>query len=393
MAAHILHQINRRIQRLRKRKRNVFASNFKRKALIAYLTEPFTSGLTFSHTNLRECLAAAEILSEFGFMIDVVDHYVSGGIDYSEYEVVYGMGAALELSFYSDCPNIKCRIFYATGCSPIYSSIATTLKVRDFYGRSKVFLLDSSRLVQQTQMAQVFLSDKVIVLGNDFVLDTYIRFDLERKERYCRLDAFFNDCYDIDLQGKVFESARRHFLWLGSGGLLHKGLDILLDIFVQNPNIHLHVCGAPTRERGFAKYFDTHLFHSANITNHGFVRMDSGEFRSIMDVCGYVLSPSLSEGGAPAVLNAMANGGLLPILTRESGLDIGEYGWQIEGQNLLEFSKVIEAASVIDPAILRNAATDTKAWARKRYSYELYKKSLRNILKDLLQSKGVDIAK
>lgn len=379
-------RVRMRLQRYRQRKRNVFKSNYRRRVLISYLTTPFTTGISYAHSNLRECYTVAEIFHDLGYCVDVVDYETNRKIDYSKYEIIYGMGPVLERSFYSQEGSGQCRIFYATGCNPIYSGIVSALKVRDFYVRHRRLLMGSGRFSKETQIAQTLLSDAVIVLGNEFVLDTYTRYDPTGGERYYRLNAFFNDCYDIDLEQKDFGTAKKHFLWFGSGGLLHKGLDVLLEIFADRSDLFLHICGAPARETGFFRYYDDLLSRSRNIVNHGFVRMDSVGFKTLMNTCGYVVFPSVSEGGAAALLNVMANGGLVPIITKSSGLDVEGYGWVIDDQNLDMFNSAISQAISVENQTLKEKAIKIKTHVRREYTLETYKNSLRKILQQVLEN-------
>jgi glycosyltransferase involved in cell wall biosynthesis len=367
-------------------KNNVFKSHYDKKVLISYITKPFAIGMSYEHSNLLECYTAAEIFHNLGFCVDVVEHSINRKIDYSQYEIIYGMGPALERSFYSQEGTGPYRIFYATGCNPIYSDVVTTLRARDFYEKHKRLLMKSVRIVLQSQHAQILLADTVIVLGNEFVLNTYKNYDPDGVERYTRLNAFYNDVYDINLENKDYSNAKRHYLWFGSGGLLHKGLDILLDIFSQRNDVYLHICGAFMQERGFLDYYKRLFSNSNNIINHGFVKMESEDFKILMDTCGYVLSPSVSEGGAVALLNTMANGGLVPIITKSSGLDMEDYGWVIEKHDINMFNNAIDQAVLLDNKKLKEKAIRVKAYVRHNYIYENYKQNLYMMIQNKLKT-------
>lgn len=364
-------------------KHNVFKTDYQKKVLISYLTDPFIRKNDLSHTNLLECYTAAEIFNELGFGVDAVDYFADKKIDYSQYEVIYGMGQILEKSFYFDRHPLK-RIFYATGCNPVYSNIETLLRVRDFFERHGKCLLNSSRFLAGGFYLQTFLSDSVIVLGNDFVLNTYRKYDQPGASRFTNLSAFFYDVYNIDLSKKDFFQAQKHFLWFGSSGLLHKGLDLLLDFFSEHSDIFLHICGAPVQEKGFFQYYSPLLEKSKNIINHGFIDIRSEEFRKIMDECAFVVSPSVSEGGSPAVLNTMANGGLIPIVTRSSGLDIDNFGIIIENSEMSAVEAAINQALLLDGRQLLAMATTAKDTVRHNYTYSQYKKNLKRLIKDIL---------
>ena len=71
--------------------------------------------------------------------------------------------------------------------------------------------LDSIRKIEYTQDFQNILSDSVIVLGNDFVKNTYLQYD-DEKQRYKNLDAFYFDIINPDISKKDFRKARRNFI-------------------------------------------------------------------------------------------------------------------------------------------------------------------------------------
>lgn len=363
--------------------KNVFKSNFKKHVLLAYITDPFTIGLNYTHSNLMECFTAAEIFNALGYTVDVVDFNLNKQINYSKYDIIYGMGHVLENSFkYTKNKNII-RIFYATGCNTIYSNIATTLRVREFGMERGKLLLNSSRLTQFSQHAQTLLSEAVIVLGNDDNFQTYLMYDSDKK-RYHKINAFYYDVYDINISIKDFSKAKKHFLWFGSSGLVHKGLDILLELFSKNDHIILHICGANKREKEFFEYYDDILSKSNNIINHGFVNIESSEFKSIMDTCAFVIFPSVSEGGSPAILNTIANGGLIPIITKLTGLDLNNYGWVIDRAEINLVQHAINESLKLDENELKDKSKKIKTHVRSLYTLKNYKENLELIIKKIL---------
>lgn len=364
-------------------KKNVFNTNYKKNVLLSYIIDPFFFKNNFSHTNFDECYTVAKIFDELGFCVDVIDLTCSKKIDYSKYDIIYGMGAPLEKSFYCDNKLIK-RIFYATGCNPLYSNTETLSKMRDFYLKNKIYLLSSARYIETSFNLQLFLSDIVIVLGNDFVLNTYKMFDQRGISRYSNLNAFFYDVYDIDLSKKDFSNSKKHFLWFGSSGLIHKGLDLLIDVFCEREDIFLHICGASDNEKEFFNHYNDILLKSKNIINHGFINIKSEKFKKIMDQCAFTILPSVSEGGSPSVLNAIANGGLIPIITRSSGLDIDNFGILIDKPERISVNNAINEALLLNDSQLFNMSMSAKNNIRKNYTYFKYKKDLAGLIKKLL---------
>lgn len=364
-------------------KRNIFNSQYSKRVLISYMIEPFVKKNDFSHSNLLECYTAAEIFNELGFCVDVIDLSSNKKIDYSKYDVIYGMGSPLERSFYFDKKKIK-RIFYATGCNPIFSNINTLNRIRNFYNYNKKFLLSSTRYISTSFNLQLLLSDYVIVLGNDFVLDTYNKFDENGKDRYINLNAFYYDVYDIDISKKDFSESKKHFLWFGSSGLIHKGLDSLIDLFSERDDIFLHICGAPQTEKEFFDHYNQKLIKSSNIINHGFVDIKSDKFKKIMDKCAFTIFPSVSEGGAVSILNTVANGGLIPIITKSTGLNVEDFGIFIEKPDLNLVKDSIEKALSLDLNNLRRMSILAKKDIRDNYTYNKYRQNLKNLIKKII---------
>ncbi len=42
-------------------------------------------------------------------------------------------------------------------------------------------------------------------------------------------------------------------MWFGSGGMIHKGLDLVLEVFARMQEYHLHICGPVHHEEDFCK--------------------------------------------------------------------------------------------------------------------------------------------
>jgi hypothetical protein len=362
-------------------KKNVFKTKYKKRVLLSYITEPFVMKNAFSHTNTLECFIAAEIFNELGFCVDVANFNSDKKINYKKYDVIYGMGKILENSFYVDKPNLT-RMFYATGCNPTYSNNKTILKVRKFRENHNKLIIKSSRFIEKSTELQTLLSDRVVVLGNQLVLNTYTDLDVNALDRYKNLNAFYYDAHDTNSKNKDYSIAKKHFLWFGSTGLLHKGLDLLIDIFSKRDDIFLHICGAPESENEFFEYYSPILSKSKNIINHGFVDIKSEEYIEITNKCAFTIAPSVSEGGAASTLNTIANGGLIPIITKYSGLDVEEFGLVIEEPIISCVQDAIEKAEILSNENLINMSRLATEQIRSAYSHKNYKDNLTKIIKE-----------
>lgn len=362
--------------------RDIYKSGATKKVLLSYVTAPFYTESKMAHSNYDECRIAAEAFNALGYSVDAIEYNEDLNVDYSEYDVVYGMGPNFEKSFFSTSKKLK-RIFYATGCNPNYSNSATILRLRDFAAQKGNAPVESTRFIRESQHCQILLSDTVIVLGNDFVLRTYTDLDPSGSGRYRRLNAFYYDvnqpAFPID-----YSTRRNNFLWFGSSGLIHKGLDILLDFFATRPELRLHVCGVNQNESQFIQLYDRELRECGNIINHGFVHLQSEEFRSIARAAGFVIFPSVSEGGAPAVLNAIANGGAIPLLTRSTGLDVEDFGKEIHGFTTESIRRVIEEVQSMSDVALARMSEKACRNVRSEYTIQTYASKLSTLIAEAL---------
>lgn len=362
---------------------NVYKTSFSKCVLIVYLTSAFNKKENISHSNMTECRTFAEIFKEMGYNIDVINLNSTRKIK-KQYDVILGMDVALEKSFFNKKNSTK-HIFYATGACPIYSNMISTKKARDFYYKNKTLPLDSIRKIEYTQDFQIFLSDAVIVLGNNFVKNTYLQYD-DEKQRYKNLDAFYFDIINPDILKKDFGKARKNFIWFGSLGALHKGLDIVIDYFLGHSEYNLYICGLNASEKKFLDFYIGKINNSNNIHLCGFLKIGSVQFNDLVNNCAFALYPSLSEGGSPALLNIIANGGIIPIHSKQAGIDFDkEISFELEENTSIAIEKVISEIEMIPDKNIKNMAIECTNYVRSHFTYEKYKNNLKNIIKDILK--------
>jgi len=368
--------------------KNVYQTDFDKTVLISYLRAPFLTDMIYSHTNYTECKTAADIFNELGFNVDVIEFTNDDfEINFSNYNVIYGFGYPLEKAFFSEYAERLIKIMYSTGCNPFFAFNKSAMRVSDFFKRTKILIPQSSRVGDYFWTFQYISSDLIIALGNNFVAETFKA--TNPSVNVLSVNAFYFKTVDIDVGQKNFKTIKKNFLWFGSSGLLHKGLDIVIDIFSKRNDINLHICGASKNERKFFDYYESIIDSCPNIINHGFVDIFSNSFKEIMQTCGSLIFPSASEGGAPSVLNVVANGGLIPIVSESAGLDFDDIGYVFKDISEEEVSSQIESVLNLNEEQFIEKAKFCKQWIQANYSYEMYSANLKKILNVSL-SKKVD---
>ena len=362
---------------------NVFGSLYPRTALISYLAAPFRRKPGLGHTNAVEVLEIGKAFHDLGFRVDVVHFEYGGGIDYDKYDVLLGFGDPLIRSYEYRRKEIR-TVYYGTGMHVLHQNAASLRRIEELHRKRGCWILESSRVVEKTYSAQTSLVDAMIVLGNAKVADSY-RSQYQGRI-YSLPPSFFRviDAWKL-LSQKLIDEAGKHFCWFAGRGAVHKGLDLLLDFFSGRPGLHLHVCGPIDDEPYFKECFHQELYRTRNIHTHGFVRLDSPLFGEIMARCAFVVFPSCSEGAPSSVLNVMGNGGLIPVLTPETGIDIEGFGVTIPKTSEENVREAILHASAMPPSEIRSRSEATIRFTGSRHSLVSYADHLRVALTDIVK--------
>lgn len=291
-----------------------YNSDDQKKVLIVYVTSPFSKSLVdgLTHTNIQESLQIVKYFINNNYCIDVIDcmeKEYKKLIKKNYYNCVIGLGDAFK---YACEVNRNCKhIMYLTESSPRFSYKQEVERVK-YYNqryRKRIKITRSNMFYKDSHFKDI---NNLILIGNEHTKSTY--------------DYLGKNIFTIDatgLKNKSFKNERNinesklNFLWFGSYGAIHKGLDILVDIFNNNPDINLFIAGLRKEEEKYIK------LGAKNIHNIGFVNVNSEKFNELMNKCSFVILPSCSEGMATSVLTCM-NHGLIPLITKECGISLEE---------------------------------------------------------------------
>ncbi len=207
-----------------------------------------------------------------------------------------------------------------TGSAPEFGNAAQHARAKDLYQRRGILLpVHSCNIVESARELHA-AADHVLMLGNDFVRSTWYP---EFQHKYRLINSASAQMVNLGPERSG------GFLFLSSTGQVHRGLDVLLEVFAERGE-HLHICSAVLKEPDFVNAYRRELFECDNIHTHGFVNTSSASFRRILSQCRFVILPSCSEGQSSSVINAMFNG-LLPIVTRNAGLpDVDRCGYWLD---------------------------------------------------------------
>ena len=349
--------------------------------LISYILTPFLlkpgENVPISHTHYWECLQIAKTFLDMGYCVDVVRFDNDVFIPQKKYAFFIETRWNLQRS----APHLDrdcIKIFHADSAHLIFHNAAEANRLLQLQQRKGITL--TPRRFEPPNQA-IEHADCAVVLGNEFTMGTY---KYANKPLY-RVPISTPVMYPW-FEDKDFEACRRRFLWFGSGGLVHKGLDLLLDAFAQMPDYHLTICGPINKEQDFEAAFERELYHTPNIDTIGWVDISSKEFLKILSNCVAIIYPSCSEGGGGCVITCM-HAGLIPIVSYEASVDVNDdCGIVLENCSLEEIKNQIRTLADFPTQKLRQMAKNSRDFVRENHTQEnfarAYQKTIEQIIKD-----------
>lgn len=290
---------------------NYNGSNIQRRVLISYSAEGYFINLetNIGRTVLNEIFKIINVFSEMGYSIDIIDcndvntiKIVSG----KKYEIIFGFGE----NFYK-ATNINPKaisILYMTENHPFFS-FQEEKKRLDYFNMRHGKHIEMQRSGKYYKLHHLDKKySQVIALGEIELLKN------QYKDPYSIFPTgIINTQFNYTI--KNHQLTRKNFLWLGSSGAIHKGLDLLIDIFKSRDDITLHICGFTKQDK---KLLD--IPQRKNIIEYGHINIKSGIFLNIVNTCTYIILPSCSEGCATSILTGMLHG-LVPIVMKNAGFN------------------------------------------------------------------------
>ena len=170
------------------------------------------------------------------------------------------------------------------------------------------------------------------------------------------------------------------FLVFGSEGLVHKGIDLLLEVFSKHLEWNLIVCGKTFKDECKALKINI----PSNVHYYGFVDVGSQEFLDLCQLCGFILLPSCSEGTSTAVETAMRHG-LIPIVMSNMIIDEPEkYFYTFHGFHLDQIEETLIKVLELSAEDYQKLSKEISSYANDRYSLERYTNDFRKIIESII---------
>lgn len=355
---------------------NVNRTSHGKNCLMLYTAAPFVAKwLSSGHQNQWQAVELARIIGSFGYNVDVINFDNQKARLVRKYDLVVDLHPKVNPVYAAHMAPDCVRIAYITGSNPEFSNRAEAARLDDLKRRRGV-LLQQRRYVNPFPKEELESFDAMFFIGNSYNLSTYEGYNIRRQFSIRNNGIEFPDSLVRE------NSSPRNFLFLASGGQVHKGLDLLLEVFSRNKDLTLYVCSSFKSEKDFCRLYDHELFHCENIVPVGFVDVMGTKFRSIADKCGYVVLPSCSEANASSVLTGMS-AGLVPIVSRECGFEDDEVHY-FPDCSVETIAATVNSFAVKPARWLADEREKARTIVKTRYCADAYARSVQAALKGLL---------
>ena len=320
-------------------------------AAMYYKTEPFYTNIEqYVHTNNWEIYRAVQILASLGYSVDLIDRGNHDWKPSKKYDIFLGLGVGNTGRLfveYAKRSQAKIKILLSMGPQPDISNNLVLERYKEFEKRTGSHA-KPMRLVD-------------MVIGEEFkkIAETadYV-FNIGEKDNksFQSLTDYGSGMKVLNfypgISSKVkFENdwlktrKRTSFLCFAGNGFICKGVDILVESFLDMTDLNLHICG-PNSEKAFFDYYGEKINNSNNIFYHGFIQPGGDKFNELSKECSYVIFNSAAEGCCTSVATAMKSG-LVPVINSWTGINIDKnIGFEIpeSGDRIENTKKIVRIA-------------------------------------------------
>lgn len=285
-----------------------------KKALVIYLNNQFlTSNETNEfHTSVDESTVIVNSLIDNGYIVDIVDVFCNADMVFKKikninYDLIFGFGELFD-KLSGIKTNHANNVLYCTENYPDFSLSQELERCENYFHRHgrRVKLKRSGRFYSRRSFNG---ASSVISLADK---SNFEKFGVKSKINEIYPTGLYNKKFSIE---KKLQTQGKNFVWFGSSGVIHKGLDLLVEAFDKlTGDYKLYICGVESEE------LDILVYSSKNIVNLGRVNVKSDSFLDIAYSCQYIILPSCSEGFSTSITTGMLHG-LKPIITKDIGMN------------------------------------------------------------------------
>ena len=331
-----------------------------------------------THTNIWEGMEIAKIFMDIGFSVDVISYQNTTFLPQKPYQLFLDVRNNLERL--AEVIGEGCiKVMQLDTKNILWHDMAEIKRLLDLQERKGVTLFPRRFQLPNRGLEHAHCG---LSIGDRYTQETF---------RYAG-----KPIYSLPIPASVkmpfpeqkdFEACRNRFLWFGSAGMVQKGLDLVLDAFAEMPECHLTVCGAVHNETDFVQLYRKELFETPNIHTVGWVDIGSRQFKEIVDRCAATILASCTEGASVSSVNCM-HAGLVPILSVESGVDTGDFGYVLNTSSVAEIKEIVRRVAQLPPSELARRSRRAWEYANANHTRERFSLVFRETIEKILSIYG-----
>lgn len=346
-----------------------------------------------THGSIWRIREIARLFTELGYDVDAINWFNHSFRPQQHYDIVWDIDA--NLSFWADIFDERTlRLMHLTTSDPFYQNTAELQRIyavnHDRNGRC-----NPQRQHKHPDRIRhsLHLADRALLLGTPYTLRTYPQRYHDKIDLIGVTGSLLGDNVKTSDQ---LVPAEREFLWYFGSGAIHKGLDLVLEAFAQNPQFTLNVVGGINTEKDFVSLYRHELYELPNIHYHGRMQPHGAEFGQLIQRCFAFIAPSCSESISSAAVTCLQLG-MYPIVSRDTGVDLpADAGIYLESLDAAEIDQAIHRVMQLTDAELYAQLQTTQSQAMEDFSRSRHLSTIKAFIQNQIsrhQAKfGIELA-
>lgn len=315
------------------------------------------------------------VLNELGYVVDIIHFQNNKWKPRMKYDFVISHGGTVPSTLYPILPKHTKKLYFATGRYWEKANIAAAQRMFNFTMKTG-FMLSPERNVADNEEYAIKNSDGIICLGNKNLEDEYREFNGNVK-------SINNGVFPLANSQRPKVEKSKDIIFLAGRGNIHKGLDLLIDVFSSQTEFTLHVCQHIDEE--FSRIMAPAIKNCKNIIIHNFVKMRSPKFMSIAETCSYAILPTCSEGQPGSILECMLYG-LVPIIPKEANIDFDSFAINIQSLDSHGVKMCLDEISNLSDEDYANRSARAIECCKEDYSEQAFKNNFRDAIQSVLRN-------
>jgi len=371
---------------------NINSQNYNttKSAALFYKTEPFWSSdsvQNYAHTNNWEIIQSIKILNECGYSVDLIDRGNHDWTTTKTYDIFLGLGVGnAGRNFVKHVTTSKAskKILLAMGPQPDVSNKLVLDRYKQYNERT------GHRAPPMRTVEDVTGDNFIKIINNTDYIFNIGEKNTPSYNSFVKYGKPVLNFYPSTSPHVSFNSNWLNtrdinsFLCFAGNGFICKGVDLVVESFLNNPSKQLHICG-PNSERAFFDYYGDPINNAPNIKYHGFITPGQLAFNELASKCSFVIFHSAAEGCCTSVATAI-KAGLVPIANAWTGIIIKDVGIELSesGDLIKNITDGVNVASSMNEIEYKRLVTKTLTKA-SLFSQESFTKSYTQAIRYVLE--------